>query len=197
MQRSSVLMVSLITLVLSTSPVLAHTGAGSTLGFSSGFGHPISGLDHVLAMIAVGILAAQQGGNAVWLVPASFLFMMVVGGTMGHWEYSIPYVEIGILGSVIVLGGVIALGRKMPTLIAMAMTGTFALFHGHAHGTEMPADSNSILYVLGFVIATTILHALGVFAGILYQTKTKEYGRAAAKAIGSAISLAGLVLALA
>ena len=140
------------TLFVAATPALAHTGVGSVSGFSAGFGHPIGGLDHVLAMVAVGILAAQLGGKSAWLVPASFVTMMVIGGILGINGVHVPFVELGIVGSVIILGAVIALGRELPMGLAMALVGLFAIFHGHAHGTEMPMDASGLEYAFGFII---------------------------------------------
>ena len=128
----------------------AHTGSATVVGFVSGFLHPIGGLDHVLAMVAVGMLAALIGGRALWLVPASFLGAMVIGSALG-----LPAVRrVGIVASVVVLGAVVALAPGMPVTVAMALAAAFGMFHGHAHGAEMPAAASAVLYGLGFVTAT-------------------------------------------
>jgi len=181
-------------LTLAVGPALAHTGVLSVSGFAAGFGHPIGGFDHVLAMVAVGILAAQQGGRAVWLVPAAFVAMMAVGGALGISGVALPYVEPGIAGSAVVLGAVIAAGRRMPVAAAMGLAGAFAVFHGHAHGTEMPVDARGLAYGAGFVLATAMLHAAGIGLG----AGTAKAGRALAVRLGGgAIALAGLALATA
>jgi len=178
--------------MLSAGPALAHTGAGSVSGFATGFGHPIGGLDHVLAMVAVGILAAQQGGRALWLVPAAFVVMMIAGGALGVAGVALPYVGVGILGSVIVLGMIIAAGRRLPVALAMTLAGAFAVFHGHAHGTEMPLDASGFTYGAGFVLATALLHAAGIGLGLGAAAVARPL---ALRIGGGAIALAGLALA--
>jgi urease accessory protein len=180
--------------VLVATPALAHTGAGSVSGFASGFGHPIGGLDHLLAMIAVGILASQQGGKSLWLLPVSFVAMMVVGGALGIAGVAVPFVELGIVGSVIVLGAVIALGKHMPTGAAMALVGVLAIFHGHAHGTEMPVDASGFEYGLGFAIATSMLHAVGLGLGLAAQKAAEKFAPVAVRIGGGVIAAAGLAL---
>lgn len=180
--------------VLVATPALAHTGAGTVSGFASGFGHPMGGLDHLLAMIAVGILASQQGGKAVWLLPVSFVAMMIVGGVLGVAGVAMPFVELGIVGSVIVLGAVIALGKHMPTGAAMALVGVLAVFHGHAHGTEMPVDASGIEYGVGFAIATAILHAVGLGVGLAVKKMAEKIAPVAVRVGGGVIAAAGVAL---
>ncbi|PKR48631.1 HupE/UreJ family protein [Thalassospira povalilytica] len=180
--------------VLAATPALAHTGAGTVSGFASGFGHPIGGLDHLLAMVAVGILASQQGGKSVWLLPLSFVGMMIVGGILGIANVALPFVELGIVGSVIVLGAVIALGKHLPTGAAMALVGLFAVFHGHAHGTEMPATASGIEYGIGFAVATAALHAIGLGLGMSVKKLAEKAAPVAVRAGGGAIAAAGVFL---
>ncbi|KJE34343.1 urease accessory protein [Thalassospira sp. HJ] len=180
--------------VLVATPALAHTGAGTVSGLASGFGHPMGGLDHLLAMIAVGILASQQGGKAIWLLPVSFVAMMVVGGALGVAGVAMPFVELGIVGSVIVLGAVIALGKHMPTGAAMALVGVLAIFHGHAHGTEMPVDASGIEYGVGFAIATAILHAVGLGFGLAVKKVVEKIAPVAVRVGGGVIAAAGVAL---
>ncbi|KZB65991.1 urease accessory protein [Thalassospira profundimaris] len=180
--------------VLAATPALAHTGAGTVSGFASGFGHPIGGLDHLLAMVAVGILASQQGGKSVWLLPLSFVGMMTVGGILGVANVALPFVELGIVGSVIVLGAVIALGKHLPTGAAMALVGLFAVFHGHAHGTEMPATASGIEYGIGFAVATAALHAIGLGLGMSVKKLAEKAAPFAVRAGGGAIAAAGVFL---
>lgn len=149
-------------LTLAATPALAHTGAGQVAGMAAGFAHPLTGLDHVLAMVAVGVLAAQQGGRAVWFVPAAFVAMIVASAFLGVAGVALPFVELGIVGSVIVLGAVVAAGRRMQLSAAMTLVGALAVFHGHAHGTEMPVDANGLAYGTGFVLATALLHVVGL-----------------------------------
>ena len=174
--------------------LFAHTGVGTTAGISAGFMHPIGGLDHVLAMVAVGLWAAQMGGRALWAVPAAFVGMMLVGGTLGISGVGIPFIETGIIASVVVLGLLIAGGIKMPVAAGMAIVGAFAIFHGHAHGTEMPVNAAGLMYMAGFVAATTMLHAGGIAAGIgLGRVKIERVVRMG----GGAIAAGGLLLVLA
>ena len=180
--------------ILAAGPALAHTGAGSVSGFAAGFGHPIGGLDHILAMVAVGVLAAQMGGRALWLVPAAFVVMMIVGGLAAVSGIALPMVEIGIVGSVVVLGAVIAFGRKMPVALAMVVVGAMAVFHGHAHGTEMPVSASGLEYGLGFALATALLHAAGIGAALTAAQANAKIAPLALRASGGAIALAGMAL---
>jgi urease accessory protein len=183
-----------------TIPALAHTGVGSVAGFAAGFSHPIGGLDHILAMIAVGILAAQLGGRAIWIVPAAFVGMMLVGAVFGILGVGIPFVEQRIVGSVIILGTVIAIGhRLLPMALAVGLVGVLAVFHGHAHGTEIPANASGLAYAAGFAAATTLLHAIGIGMGMGIGARTAS-GRLAPAAVrigGAAIAAAGLALGVA
>ena len=140
----------------------AHTGAGEAHGFLHGFVHPVGGLDHVLAMIAVGLFAARLGGRALWLVPASFVLMMVAGAGWSLAGYGLSFVEAGIAFSVVALGLALAIGRTLPDGIAAALVGGFAVFHGYAHGAEIPADVSGLSYGTGFVLATVLLHLTGI-----------------------------------
>ncbi len=148
--------------------------------------HPIGGLDHVLAMVAVGLLAARLGGRALWLVPLSFVTMMIAGGIAGVSGIGLPFVELGISGSILVLGFVIALGRQIPTPVAMAFAGFFAIFHGHAHGTEMPDDA------AGFALATAFLHAMGLAFGIGADRLAGAWSARASRIAGGAMAAAGI-----
>ncbi len=143
----------------------AHTGVGATHGFSHGFLHPILGLDHLLAMVLVGVVAAGLGGRALPLVPAAFLAMMAVGGAVGIAGVDLPFVESVIAFSVVALGAAVAIGVRGPVAGAMAVVGAFALFHGQAHGAEMPADAGGLAYGAGFLLATALLHGAGLLAG--------------------------------
>mgnify|MGYP000066584303 CR=1 FL=1 len=177
--------------VLSPGLAHAHTYGAMDAGFSQGFAHPFSGLDHLLAMVAVGLWAAQMGGRALWLTPASFVVMMAVGGLIGMSGVTLPQVELGIAGSVLALGALVAGAWRLPLFSAMSLAGLFALFHGLAHGAEMPQASDPALYGLGFVFATMVLHGIGMttafFAG-------SAMGARLARAGGCAIVIAGLVI---
>ncbi|MDR7147823.1 urease accessory protein [Rhizobium sp. BE258] len=174
----------------------AHTGIGPTSGFVHGFAHPISGIDHTLAMVLVGLLAYQLGGRAIFLVPAAFVGIMMVGGVLGVAGVDLPMVEIGIALSVVVLGAAVALRIKTPTTVAMAVVGLFALFHGHAHGSEMPANATAFTYASGFVAATALLHGLGLVAGFITARLSDSRGELIARTAGGLAALAGLGLAI-
>src|SRR3954453_681452 len=139
-------------LIAFTGAAAAHSGHADAGGFTHGFMHPLGGLDHVLAMVAVGLYAALLGGRALWLVPATFVGVMALGGALGVAGYPLPYTEIGIALSVAVLGLAVALRISLPTLAAMALAGGFALFHGQAHGAEMPQDMSGYQYGAGFML---------------------------------------------
>lgn len=178
-----------------TTPALAHVGHGDHGGLIHGFMHPIGGLDHILAMVAVGALAAQLGGRALWLVPASFIGMMVVGGAMGFGGVGLPYVELGIAGSVLVLGALVALDAKLSVAAAMAIAGGFAIFHGYAHGAELPSGSGPQEYAAGFVIATGLLHAAGIALGMALNRIAAGAGTWMMRMAGAATAIAGGVIA--
>jgi urease accessory protein len=150
-------------LILPTS-LFAHT-CHDTFGFSSGFTHPVLGMDHLLAMLSVGMLSAQIGGRAIWTIPATFVAFMLVGGVFGMNEIPFFSVEIGIAISVLTLGLAIAADKKLSVLLAMVGVGFFALFHGHAHGEEMPSSAQPFLYALGFILGTALIHIAGVAIG--------------------------------
>jgi len=146
----------------------AHVGAGGAEGLLRGIAHPLGGIDHLLAMVAVGLWAAQRGGRALWLIPAAFVLVMAAGGIAGTLGAPLPFVEQGILASLLVLGLLIAAAARLPLPLSTALVGLFALFHGHAHGAEMPAHAPGLVYGAGFVLATAFLHAAGIgaaFAG--------------------------------
>ncbi|ADH87434.1 HupE/UreJ protein [Ancylobacter novellus DSM 506] len=181
-------------LALSPSLAFAHPGHGGAVGFSHGFLHPIGGLDHVLAMVAVGIFAANLGGRALWAVPATFVALMATGGALGMYGVAVPFVEISIAASVIVLGSAVALGWKnWPLGAAMALVGFFAVFHGHAHGAEMPADASALTYAAGFMLATALLHVAGIGAGIAIGKAGANAPRLT-QALGAVVAVAGVGL---
>lgn len=186
------LLLALAILVLSPSLAFAHADAGHAAGFFQGFEHPIGGLDHVLAMVAVGVFAYVLGGRALWLVPLSFVGMMVVGFGLGVAQVDMPFVEIGIALSSIVIGAVAARGRPMPVAGAMALVGLFAIFHGQAHGAEMPADASGLNYAAGFIVATSLLHLAGIAGTFGAARLVGKHGRMVAQIAGGAFALAGL-----
>lgn len=172
---------------------LAHTGVGGTSGFAHGFWHPIGGLDHILAMVAVGAFAARLGGRALWIVPTAFVAMMAVGGFIGMEGIQLPFVETGVALSVVVLGLAVALRWKLPVAVASALVGLFAIFHGHAHGGEMPVAASGLAYAIGFMVATAMLHVAGVGLG-LAVAKIGARSQLALQASGGAMALAGVAL---
>ena len=147
----------------------AHSLGAHGAGFASGIAHPLAGLDHIFAMIAVGLWAAQLGGRAYWSVPLAFVGMMVLGAVVAAAGLTLPAVESGIAASVLALGLLIAFSARMAIPLSMVLVGVFALFHGHAHGTELPQAASAASYGLGMLLATIGLHATGLGAGILFQ----------------------------
>jgi urease accessory protein len=167
----------------------AHVETGEVGGFLSGFHHPIGGLDHILAMFAVGLWGAQLGAPAIWVLPVTFPLIMAFGGFLGLIGIPVPGVEIGIALSAVVLGLAVLTQFRPRLAIAMLMVGVFAIFHGHAHGTEIPAGASGLAYSIGFVVATGLLHAAGIVVGLLYAWSA---GRVFVRAAGSAVALAGV-----
>lgn len=167
----------------------AHIQPGEAGGLLTGFLHPISGLDHVLAMIAVGLWGAQLGPPALWLLPVTFPMVMAFGGTLGLMGFSLPGVEIGIAISALVLGSLVLAEARPPLAVAAVVVGFFAIFHGHAHGTELPQGESGLLYSIGFVVATGCLHAVGIALGLFHRWSS---GRIALRAAGALVALAGI-----
>ena len=157
-------------------PIMSYAHEGSGGGFMAGLTHPVLGFDHLLAMLSVGILSAQMGGQAIWRVPLTFVLVMLFGGVLGINNIPLFSVELGIALSVLALGIAIALERKLSALLAMVFVGFFAIFHGHAHGTEMPSLSKPLFYACGFVIGTAGIHVVGVLIGIIAE-RIKEGGQ--------------------
>ena len=147
----------------------AHVGVGSTHGFISGIAHPIGGLDHLLAMVAVGIWAAQMGKRYIWVVPLAFVSVMALGGMLGISGITVPFAEQGIVISVLVMGILIAAAVKLPLAVSVVIVGSFAVFHGHAHGAEMPETVSGMAYGFGFILSTALLHVCGIGFGLLMQ----------------------------
>ena len=168
---------------------MAHVHSGEAGGFLSGVQHPISGLDHVLAMVAVGLWGAQLGSPAVWLLPVAFPMMMAFGGMLGLIGIPLPGVEIGIAASGVVLGAMVLGEVKAPLAVSIIMVGVFAIFHGHAHGTELSEGQNAMLYSLGFVISTGLLHAAGIGIGTVHRWKK---GQPVLRAAGAVVMIGGL-----
>lgn len=166
----------------------AHTRGGEGVGLLSGLQHPVSGLDHVLAMVAVGLWGAQLGPPAVWLLPVTFPIVMAFGGMLGLMGVHLPGVEICIALSAIALG-LMVLREAKPNLWAAAfLVGFFAIFHGHAHGTELPPGANGLLYSIGFVVATGTLHLTGIGIGTIHRW---PQGRIALRVAGGLVMAGG------
>ncbi len=164
----SVALVIVATMVVST-PALAHVGVGSTESFAAGIAHPLSGLDHMAVMIAVGLWAALKGGRALWVWPCAFVGVMLVGGALGMAHVPVPFVEPGILASVVALGLLVALAVDLPVWLGAAVVGVFALLHGHAHGSEVAENIGGIEYMAGFALATAALHLTGIGFALTMQ----------------------------
>jgi len=183
-------LLALALLILLHSSAFAHVERGQAIGFITGFRHPWSGLDHVLAMIAVGIWGAQLGNPAMWLLPVTFPMVMSMGAFMGLLGIPLPGTEIGIALSAILLGAMVH-GEVRPKLIVAAvLVGFFAVFHGHAHGTELPPGESGLLYSMGFVIATGCLHGVGIAIGLVHRWPA---GKLALRGAGAFIAFMGVV----
>jgi len=175
------------------SVAYAHGVAGSAGGFMHGLTHPFSGLDHICAMLAVGLWAAQMGGRSLWAVPLSFVSVMAIGGTLAMYGVSLPFVEQGIVLSVLLLGVLIAAAIRLPLWLGAGLVGLFALWHGQAHGAEMPGMASGMAYGAGFMLATLSLHIAGVWFGITLQTTLRDR---VVRLAGAGIALCGLYLAI-
>ncbi len=171
---------------------LAHVQEGKAAGFVTGFLHPISGLDHVLAMVAVGLWGAQLGAPAIWVLPVAFPLVMAMGAMLGFLGLPVPGIEYGIAASAVLLGAVVAFEVRPPLVLAAGLVGFFAIFHGHAHGTELPPGQSPLLYSMGFVIATGCLHALGIGVGTVHRW---PWGQRLLRAAGTAVAAGGVFFA--
>lgn len=171
----------------------AHPGPfGHTHGLVNGFAHPLMGMDHILAMIAVGLWAAQRGGRALWSVPLAFVSVMILGAIIGMAGISrVPFVEQGIAASILVLGIFIATAARLPLAASVSIVGLFALFHGFAHGAEMPASASGLTYGIGFIFATAALHLFGIGLGMTAQ---KFSSQKSVRYAGCAIACCGAIL---
>jgi len=176
-------------LLLAAVPAAAHEQSGQAAGFLIGLKHPVSGLDHVLAMISVGLWGAQLGTPAVWLLPVVFPMVMAFGGFLGLLGVPLPGTEVGIALSAILLGLMVALEARPPVWVAATLVGVFGIFHGYAHGTELPAGENALLYSVGFVMATGGLHAIGIGLGVAHRWTV---GRVALRIAGALVAIAGV-----
>lgn len=172
--------------VLAVLPL--HDESGAAAGLFAGLLHPVSGLDHVLAMVAVGLWGAQLGAPAVWALPVAFPLVMALGGALGLAGVELPWVEPGIALSALVLGLLVLAAARPRPAVAAVVVGVFALFHGHAHGTELPEGASGALYSAGFVVATGTLHALGIALGLLQRL---EHGALVVRALGLGVAVGG------
>jgi urease accessory protein len=197
-QRRCILKVSISKMLMMTALVsgvaMAHTGVERTTGFGEGLLHPVGGADHLLAMVAVGLWAAQMGGRAMWSFPLAFVGVMILGGIAGFAGVPVPFVEEGILVSVLILGVLIAGALRFPVVASALMVGGLAIFHGHSHGAELPASVGAGSYTIGFALATALLHLAGLGLGLLLQRMNL---RPAVRFAGGAVALCGLYLAIA
>ena len=175
-------------MLLWAESAFAHPQKGEAVGFLTGFRHPISGLDHVLAMVAVGLWGAQLGSPAIWLLPVAFPMVMAMGGMLGLMGVPLPGVEYGIALSAILLGAAVMFELRPPLALAAVLVGFFAIFHGHAHGTELPPGQSALLYSMGFVIATGCLHALGIGIGTVNRW---SWGQKLLRAAGALVAMGG------
>ena len=189
MNRNNQLNLISISLLLALSGTAsAHSEAGATGGFASGFLHPIFGLDHVVAMVAVGLWGAFLGKKAMWSLPVIFPMVMALGGAMGVAGVPLPAVEVGIALSGIVLGAMVAFAVRPPLWVAGTLVGVFAVFHGHAHGTELPEAASPLTFAIGFVISTGLLHLCGIALGGLTKL---PWGMTVVRITGAAIAVIG------
>lgn len=172
-----------------TPAALAHVTKGQAYGLLTGFMHPLSGTDHVLAMVAVGLWGAQLGAPAIWVLPVAFPLVMAMGGMLGFLGVPLPGIEYGIAASAIVLGAAVAFEVRPPLVVAALLVGIFAIFHGYAHGTELPPGQSAMLYSLGFVVATGCLHAVGIGIGTAHRW---PWGRRLLRGAGAVVMAGGV-----
>ena len=194
MLQNKVLLSFIFAFAFAIIPGIAYAHDGTNLplgGFLSGLFHPVSSYDHLLAMLSVGILSTQIGGRAIWAVPATFVTGMAVGGLLGLIGIGLPATELGIAVSLVILGSVIAAERRLPILVAMIGVGFFAIFHGYAHGSEVPETAEPFLYVLGFLIGTALINITGVVIGDI--ARHYERGNIVLRVGGALIALIGIL----
>jgi urease accessory protein len=194
MKKNKYLNSVLLALVFVWIPSTAYAHDGTNLGlggFLSGMVHPVLGYDHLLAMLSVGMISAQIGGRAIWTVPATFVSVMAVGGLLGLINIGLTVTELGIAVSLVILGLFIAAERKIQTWMVMVGVGFFAIFHGYAHGSEMPDTAEPVLYALGFLIGTALIHVAGVVIGDI--SRHYERGKIILRVGGGLIAFVGLL----
>ena len=189
MKASVIRLFAILLCLAAASPVLAHSGSVSG-GFAGGLSHPLFGLDHAAAMVAVGLWGAFLGAPAIFILPVVFPLVMALGGVLGILGVPLPGVEIGIAVSATILGMMVALAARPPLWVAGAIVGALAICHGHAHGAELPPGADAVAYSAGFVIATGALHLCGIAIGLLVRWPT---GLIAVRTAGGVIAIAGLM----
>jgi urease accessory protein len=177
-------------MALYPATAFGHEQGGTASGFLTGLGHPVSGFDHMIAMIAVGLWGAQLGAPAVFLLPVAFPMIMAFGGALGLMGVALSGIEVGIAVSAVALGALVLVSAKPQLWVALLIVGFFAIFHGHAHGTELPPGQSGLLYSMGFVIATGLLHAFGISIGLVHRWPV---GQIALRAVGALVSIGGVV----
>src|SRR5262245_4700742 len=184
-------LVSRIAILIAVYPAtaFAHQQQGEATGFLTGFRHPISGVDHVLAMVAVGLWGAQLGAPAIWVLPVAFPLVMAMGGMLGLMGVPVPGIEYGIATSAILLGAAVMFEVRPPLVVTALLVGVFAIFHGHAHGTELPPGQSALLYSMGFVMATGCLHTMGIGIGAIHRW---TWGLKLLRAAGAAVAAGGV-----
>jgi urease accessory protein len=190
---ASVVLVAAIAVILAPRSAFAHTGVSPAHDLLHGLEHPLTGLDHILAMFAVGLWAAQRGGRAIWFVPTAFVLAMTVGAALGISRVAIPFVEPGIAISVLILGVFIAAAIKLPLSISAAIVGLFAIAHGYAHGAEIAATASGLTYILGFIADTILLHATGISVGLALQ---RLHSSQPVRYAGAAVAICGVLLCI-
>ncbi|NJN37470.1 MAG: HupE/UreJ family protein [Acaryochloridaceae cyanobacterium CSU_3_4] len=194
--HSQLLLVFLLFTVLFFPMSAQAHSEGHSAGFMHGFTHPLGGLDHLAAMVAVGLWATQMGRRAIWAVPLTFVLVMVLGGFLGTAGLAIPFVEQGIAYSVLVLGVLIAAMIRVPIAVSATIVGLFAIFHGYAHGAEMPPTASGVAYGLGFAVATALIHLNGIGLGLLCQNLFRDNLRLTQRFVGGIIISLGVYLCL-
>jgi urease accessory protein len=175
--------------LLQAETAFAHAQQGAAAGLLAGLAHPVSGLDHVLAMVAVGLWGAQLGAPAIWLLPVAFPLMMAIGGMLGLMGLPLPGIEHGIAASAILLGAAVMFAARPPLGLAAVLVAFFAIFHGHAHGTELPPGQSAFAYSMGFVIATGGLHAAGIGIGTVQGS---AWGQKLLRVAGAVVAAGGV-----
>jgi urease accessory protein len=190
MKRESLSRSLALAVTLWPALALAHVGQGRAEGFLAGLSHPVSGLDHVLAMVSVGLWGAQLGAPAIWLLPVTFPMVMAFGGMLGLAGVPLPGVEAAIALSAILLGLAVLAEWKPPLPVAAVIVGFFAVFHGHAHGAELPPGASGLTYSIGFVAATGTLHGVGIGIGVIHRWR---WGRVALRVAGAGVAAGGAI----